>query len=681
MYQYTAEENELNSSQLSTETVISIPLDIENPSSTGSVSENENIYSPFTHHTDITSAYPESTPSPSENFQPVPVYDDIEITTQQSDSSQSSLSDYELTFADNSDEDDNDPIHPVLTLSNTTRDRVNPEDEGIWIKLDPDDIWSVPPLPLLVTGGVLNMLSNDREPETFFEALFDNHMWTHLAENTNLYASKRKGNCPIQAMDNPNYKKFSRLNDWKEVTESELQIFVAHLLVMGVLRKPDLESYWCSTGVCQTPFFGRFMSRNRFTAILANLHVTDDSTNPPFTSPGHDPLAKLRPFITMCEDNFKFTYKPYRDLSMDESCCPWKGRLRFRLYNPRKPARFHIKLFQICEATSGYIAGFSIYTGKNSCVDESVCADTECSTTTKVVMTLANKCQLLDKGHRIFFDNYYSSPELLEELLHRNTSSCGTVRSNRKGLPIAVTKANLKPGETCFRRSVGRDGHPGSILALKWCDKRSVYMISTSHAATEKWTGKNHRVHGTPIYKPSVIVDYIERMGGVDLSDQLMTYYSFLRKSCKWWRKLFVHILNMLILNAYILNKKFGTRKMNHSEYREHLAAYLIKKATGSFLHPQNLEMSTSLDQHLYDEHTFRLNGRHFPQKLSRVCNARIKPITCKVCFVGKSESAKTGKIKRRRSTSFKCTQCNKAMCIEPCFRIYHVYQDYKKYL
>ena len=109
------------------------------------------------------------------------------------------------------------------------------------------------------------------------------------------------------------------------------------------------------SGVGQTPIFGQLMSRNCFTAILSNLHISNDSDNPPFGSPGHDPLSNIWPFVTMCENNFKFAYMPKRDLSMDESYCPWKGRLQFKVYNPRKPARFHIKLFQMCEATSGYI--------------------------------------------------------------------------------------------------------------------------------------------------------------------------------------------------------------------------------------------------------------------------------------------------------------------------------------
>ena len=50
-------------------------------------------------------------------------------------------------------------------------------------------------------------------------------------------------------------------------------------------------------------------------------------------------------------------------------------------------------------------------------------------------------------------------------------------------------------------------------------------------------------------------------MSGVDLTDQFLQYYSFLHKSVKWSKKYFVFCLNMVILNAHILHKKFQTAK------------------------------------------------------------------------------------------------------------------------
>lgn len=111
----------------------------------------------------------------------------------------------------------------------------------------------------------------------------------------------------------------------------------------------------------QVPFFGKYLSRNRFQSILWNLHICDDSQNPPFQDCGHDPLAQLWPFISMTETNFMHLYR-LRNISIDEACCPFKGRLQFRVYNPTKPNHFHIKFFQISESSTGYILGFDIYT-------------------------------------------------------------------------------------------------------------------------------------------------------------------------------------------------------------------------------------------------------------------------------------------------------------------------------
>ena len=369
------------------------------------------------------------------------------VNNLESESSESDMSSYSFNYKSNSSAAANGPIYSILPLVNYHDDQDNPEDDINWVKMPEDDVWCVPPLPLLRPGGQLNIILSRREPENCFDALFDEAMWTTIVNETNRYAGAKKqqfGSCPLTAIEHPHYKRFSCLNVWKEITEEELKVFFANILLMGILRKSEIEKYWNMSGVGQTPIFGQLMSRNHFRAILSNLHISNDSDNPPFRSPGHDPLSKIWPFVTMCENNFKFAYTPKRDLSMDESRCPWKGRLRFKVYNQRKPVRFHIKLFQMCEATSGYIIGFCVYTGKNSCIDPGVCLFDECTTTTHIVMILANRCNLLDKGHRIFFDNYYASPEFIEELLHRNTSACGTVCSNRKGLPKALYKAKLK---------------------------------------------------------------------------------------------------------------------------------------------------------------------------------------------------------------------------------------------
>ena len=63
-------------------------------------------------------------------------------------------------------------------------------------------------------------------------------------------------------------KKHSRLNTWSDITPSDLKIFVAHNIIMGVVKKSDLEKYWSTNPTTWLPFFGNFMSRNKFQSIL-----------------------------------------------------------------------------------------------------------------------------------------------------------------------------------------------------------------------------------------------------------------------------------------------------------------------------------------------------------------------------------------------------------------------------
>ena len=93
----------------------------------------------------------------------------------------------------------------------------------------------------------------------------------------------------------------------------------------------------------------------------------------------------------------------------------------------------------------GYFLGFDIYTAHppTSVVQQSWPLDPNCTTMTKLFLGLLEKFQLLDKGHHIYMDNYYTSPELFEELYFRQTYACGTARP-RKGMPSSIANKNVQ---------------------------------------------------------------------------------------------------------------------------------------------------------------------------------------------------------------------------------------------
>ena len=77
----------------------------------------------------------------------------------------------------------------------------------------------------------------------------------------------------------------------------------------------------------------------------------------------------------------------------------------------------------------------------------------------------------------MYMDNYYTSPELLNELDMLNTYACGTLRRNRKGVPEAIkNKTKMKLNEAIFRRK-------GNLVVVKFHDKRDVVMLLTIHEA------------------------------------------------------------------------------------------------------------------------------------------------------------------------------------------------------
>lgn len=447
---------------------------------------------------------------------------------------------------------------------------------------------------------------------------------------------------------------------------------------MGLVKRSDLEKYWNTNRNTRIPFFGKYMSRNRFQSILWNLHIADDSQNPPLPSPLHDPLAKLRPFLTMIETNFRHCYHPDKDIAFDEACCPFKGRLRFRVYNPSKPNRFHIKLFQVSESYSGYIIGFDIYTGKGqrSVSSASKPLDPDCTQTTRLVLGLLEKLELLDVGHNVYMDNYYTSPELFEELYYRQTYACGTARAKRKGMPVTIEKTNVAPLQSAYLRN-------GPLLCLKWkgqkrkTKKKPVTLLSTIHEATEVLTLKKD-THGNRLPKPEMINEYTDKMSGVDLSDQYMAFHTNLRKSMKWWRKLYFHGFNMVLLNAYILNKKYGNEKLSHEEYMEYIANYLIDSS---------LEGATCTPQRSVYNNTdkTRLVERHFPKRIQRNPEKKSIPTpVCRGCNFTRSQMARLGYEPRslpRKTTTYWCDSCEVPLCITPCFEAYHTIDEYRPHL
>ena len=94
------------------------------------------------------------------------------------------------------------------------------------------------------------------------------------------------------------YVQHDRMNDWKDINESDMKIFIAHLILMGIVKKSQIAKDWSRNVLTETPYFGKTMMRNQFLLIMKNLHLVnnmlDDKSNE---------LFKIHPFVKMCDEN------------------------------------------------------------------------------------------------------------------------------------------------------------------------------------------------------------------------------------------------------------------------------------------------------------------------------------------------------------------------------------------
>lgn len=363
-----------------------------------------------------------------------------------------------------------------------------------------------PGLPLFYRNTMTN-----KSPASFFELMVSDEIFQEIVDCTNLYAIN-------QIAISNEASKFARLRKWYPTNVTEIKKFFGLLIFMGIVKLPRIADYWSTDEVIGHPFPRTIMSRNRFEILLQMLHFSvNDEANK------GDRLHRVRRLIDMLNNNYRNHYIPSEDLCIDESLIPFRGRIIFRQYNKQKRHKYGIKEFKLC-TMPGYTYKVYVYEGKKG--------DTTAKTTpTNVVMDLCS--ELLNKGHTLYTDNWYTSVDLAKKLLHNETHLVGTLRKNRKNIPKDVVLKKLKKGEYIAKEN--EDG----ITIMKWKDKRDVLVLSTKHSTKLC----NIKKRGKVLKKPAIIIDYNKGKGAVDLSDQMTSYCSPLRKTVKWYKKLAIDLL------------------------------------------------------------------------------------------------------------------------------------------
>ena len=72
-----------------------------------------------------------------------------------------------------------------------------------------------------------------------------------------------------------------------------------------------------------------------------------------------------------------------------------------------------------------------------------------------------------------------------------------------------------------------------------------------------------------------------------------------------------------------------------------------------------------------------RLTARHFPDKVKSNGKKKNPARMCVVCNSASGKRKEPGESRKRKETTYQCSDCDVGLCIIPCFGLYHKYQDY----
>ncbi|UYV77718.1 PGBD5 [Cordylochernes scorpioides] len=472
-------------------------------------------------------------------------------------------------------------VAPVRMLT-TCRDTSTTA--GTWRKDDP----SPPTPPPFTARPGLNLVGDVSSPFDAFSLFFTENIFKSIKEETNRYArsiidrESKKG--PL--------KPHGMLAKWKAVSVAQIKLFFCVIIHMSLVKKPGMKDYWSTHGFLKNAFCQSInMPRTLFMRILSMLHLNDNSKYIEYGKPGHDRLFKIRPVLESLIYSFGNAYTPQQNLTIDEAMCPFRGRVGFRVYIKGKPHKYGIKIFQICEAVSGYAYNLDIYTGKDP-------EQPEHNSIPNLVDRLAKR--FYGQGYHIYFDRWFSSPELFDKLWEKKTLAVGTVMPSRKTMPKTEFSQKLKRGEIIKMRRK-------HLLAIKWKDVRDVFMLSTVHEG-KMMPVKPKTPTREELFKPDAVIDYNKGKVGVDRSDQMMAYYSFSRKTLKWWKKIFFHLFSLCFVNGNIIyNKANPDKKISLKDFYLAVGGELLNQA--SIEHSEK-ETTSKTD-------VARLLGKHYCYKIA----------------------------------------------------------------
>lgn len=177
----------------------------------------------------------------------------------------------------------------------------------------------------------------------FSRLLMSDELLQYLVDEINMYAQEK--------IANQNLSPHSRKKSWSDTNIDDVKRLIGIILNMGIIKVPDVQSYWKTDWICNIPFVKYAMPRDHFLLLYQSmLHAVH-------TKPGDQARCGdiIQPFLVILLEKFQTYFVPFQNIFADESMIGYKGRIIFRIYNPKKPTKWGILARTLADASTGYV--------------------------------------------------------------------------------------------------------------------------------------------------------------------------------------------------------------------------------------------------------------------------------------------------------------------------------------
>ncbi|XP_014827083.1 PREDICTED: uncharacterized protein LOC106906352 isoform X2 [Poecilia mexicana] len=489
-----------------------------------------------------------------------------------------------------------------------------------------------------------------REPIQYFRDFFDTDLLDTIVEQSNLYF--------IQESTRNRYTGL-------KLDRNELEQFIGTLVYMSILHLPNSGMYWSNE--CRVEYVADVMTRERWKKIKEFLHFNDNST---MAANSGDALFKIRPVFDSLLQKFNSLPKDQM-LCIAQQMVPLKCDSSLVQYIPPKRSRESgYKIFMLCD-TKGLIHSFDVFTGKM----DPLPGEPDIGTSGNIVLKLTQVIHG-SANHLLYFDSQFTSFDLFAALTKKGIPALGAVEKNGLRSCSFSTDPELKKkglGSFEEKRAAVDDVE---IRAVKWFYYGGVTVTSTFASAhpvanVQKWSRKLKQKQS--VEYPNIISLYNKFVAGIHALDVLITSYRTQIRSRKYHHRLFCQLLDMVIVNSWLLYKRdcesLGIPRRRQKDF----LAFRVSVAQALFMQGKDLSKKKRGWPYFDVESEFEKKKRRGPAKDIPTLKVRSDAVGHWPVVESGRQRCKMPQCKGQ--TVFKCSKCKVHLCLKKnknCFRHFH---------